>query len=113
MSKKLITLLAISTIYCLNAQTKAEEALKTFEKKYPQEKIHLLLDKNSYVAGENLWFKSFVFDGYTTSTISTTLFVELYDSNKNQISKKLIPLINGERRCILYQSLHQLDGQFQ
>ncbi|UTX49830.1 hypothetical protein [Chryseobacterium sp. MA9] len=96
MSKKLITLLAISTIYCLNAQTKAEEALKTFEKKYPQEKIHLLLDKSSYVAGENLWFKSFVFDGYTTSTISTTLFVELYDSNKNQISKKLIPLINGE-----------------
>ena len=96
MSKKLITLLAISTIYCLNAQTKAEEALKTFEKKYPQEKIHLLLDKSSYVAGENLWFKSFVFDGYTTSSISTTLFVELYDNNKNQISKKLIPLINGE-----------------
>lgn len=96
MSKKLITLLAISTIYCLNAQTKAEAALKTFEQKYPQEKIHLLLDKNSYVAGENLWFKSFVFDGYTTSAISTTLFVELYDSNKNQVSKKLIPLINGE-----------------
>lgn len=96
MSKKLITLLAISTIYCLHAQTKAEEALKTFEQKYPQEKIHLLLDKSSYTAGENLWFKSFVFDGYTTSTISTTLFVELYDSNKNQISKKLIPLINGE-----------------
>lgn len=96
MTKKLITLLAISTIYCLNAQTKAEEALKTFEQKYPQEKIHLLLDKSSYTAGENLWFKSFVFDGYTTSAISTTLFVELYDSNKNQISKKLIPLINGE-----------------
>ncbi len=96
MSKKLITLLAISTIYCLNAQTKAEEALKTFEQKYPQEKIHLLLDKSNYAAGENLWFKSFVFDGYTTSAISTTLFVELYDSNKNQISKKLVPLINGE-----------------
>lgn len=96
MTKKLITLLAISTIYCLNAQTKAEEALKTFEQKYPQEKIHLLLDKSSYTVGENLWFKSFVFDGYTTSAISTTLFVELYDSNKNQISKKLIPLINGE-----------------
>ncbi|KAA2223583.1 hypothetical protein [Chryseobacterium sediminis] len=96
MSKKLITLLAISAIYCLNAQTNAEEALKTFEKKYPQEKIHLLLDKSNYIAGETLWFKSFVFDGYTTSAISTTLFVELYDSNKNQISKKLIPLINGE-----------------
>jgi hypothetical protein len=96
MTKKLITLLAVSTIYCLNAQTKAEEALKTFEQKYPQEKIHILLDKSNYIAGENLWFKSFVFDGYTTSAISTTLFVELYDSSKNQISKKLVPLINGE-----------------
>lgn len=96
MTKKLITLLAVSTIYCLNAQTKAEEALKTFEQKYPQEKIHILLDKSNYVAGENLWFKTFVFDGYTTSAISTTLFVELYDSSKNQISKKLVPLINGE-----------------
>ncbi|PWN60962.1 hypothetical protein [Chryseobacterium viscerum] len=96
MTKKLITLLAVSTIYCLNAQTKAEEALKTFEQKYPQEKIHILLDKSNYIAGENLWFKSFVFDGYTTSAISTTLFIELYDSSKNQISKKLVPLINGE-----------------
>ncbi|MFS4473190.1 hypothetical protein [Chryseobacterium sp. T20] len=96
MSKKLITLFTLSTIYCLNAQSKAEEALKTFEQKYPQEKIHLVLDKNNYIVGENLWFKSFVFDGYTTSAISTTLFIELYDSNKNQISKKIIPLFNGE-----------------
>lgn len=96
MSGKLITLLAISTLHCLNAQTKAEEALKIFEQKYPQEKIHLMLDKSSYIAGDNLRFKSFVFEGYTTSAISTSLFLELYDSNKNQIGKKIIPLFNGE-----------------
>ncbi|WP_353146043.1 hypothetical protein [Chryseobacterium sp.] len=96
MPRKLITLLAISTIYCLNAQTKAEEALKIFEQKYPQEKVHLIFNKNSYIAGDNLWFKSFVFDGYSPSAISTSLFVELYDSNKTQIDKKLIPLMNGE-----------------
>lgn len=96
MSKKLILLLALSTTLCLNAQTKAEQAIKTFEQKYHQEKIHLLLDKNSFVAGENVWFKSYVFDGYNTSAISTTLFVELYDRNKKLISKKLVPLIDGE-----------------
>ncbi|WP_435523933.1 hypothetical protein [Chryseobacterium indoltheticum] len=38
----------------------------------------------------------FVFDGYSPSTISTNVFVELYDQNKKQISKKIYPLINGK-----------------
>ncbi|WP_404986449.1 hypothetical protein ACI513_04995 [Chryseobacterium sp. M5] len=78
------------------SQNKAEEALKKFEENYPQEKIHLLLSKKNYVAGENLWFTSFIFDGYSPSTISTNVFVELYDQNKKQISKKIYPLINGK-----------------
>lgn len=78
------------------SQNKAETALKKFEENYPQEKIHLLLSKKNYVAGENLWFTSFVFDGYSPSTISTNVFVELYDQNKKQISKKIYPLINGK-----------------
>jgi hypothetical protein len=78
------------------SQNKAEEAIKKFEENYPQEKIHLLLSKKNYVAGENLWFTSFVFDGYSPSTISTNVFVELYDQNKKQISKKIYPLINGK-----------------
>jgi hypothetical protein len=97
MSKKLLPLLLfVSTFSNFQAQDKAESALEILTEKYPQEKIHLVFNKNSYVAGENLWFKSFVFDGYSPSTISTSLFVELYDRNKTQISKKLVPLINGE-----------------
>ncbi|MCS3531725.1 hypothetical protein [Chryseobacterium sp. JUb7] len=96
MSKKLILLFVLGCLTSFNAQEKAEQALKTFEQKYPQEKIHLLFNKNNFVAGENLWFKSFVFEGYSSSTISTSLFVELYDSNKKQIGKKIVPLLNGE-----------------
>jgi hypothetical protein len=97
MSKKLLPLLFFVSFFSnFHAQDKAESALEIFTEKYPQEKIHLVFNKNSYIAGENLWFKSFVFDGYSPSTISTSLFVELYDRNKTQISKKLVPLINGE-----------------
>ncbi|MCS3870193.1 hypothetical protein J3D55_003109 [Chryseobacterium ginsenosidimutans] len=97
MSNKLLPiLLFLSTFSNFQAQDKAESALEIFTEKYPQEKVHLVFNKNSYVAGENIWFKSFVFDGYSPSTISTSLFVELYDRNKTQISKKLVPLINGE-----------------
>lgn len=78
------------------AQNKAEAALQVMEQNFPQEKVYLLFSKDNYIAGENIWFKSFVFDGYSPSSISTSLFVELYNSNKAQLSKKIIPLFNGE-----------------
>ena len=98
MSKKLLLLFFLSTLNYVHSQSKAEEALQKFEQKFPQEKIHLLLDKKKHIAGENLWFKAFVFDGYNPSNISTNLFVELYDKNKNIVDKKMLPLLKGESR---------------
>ncbi|WP_283421289.1 hypothetical protein [Chryseobacterium profundimaris] len=97
MTKRIILLFSMFVFLSnVKAQGKAEIALETFSQKYPQEKIHLVFNKNSYIAGENLWFKSFIFDGYNLSSISTSMFVELYDSNKMQISKEIVPLLNGQ-----------------
>lgn len=98
MLKKLIFLFFLSTLSYLHSQNKAEEALRKFEQKFPQEKIHLLLDKKKHIAGENLWFKAFVFDGYSLSSISSNLFIELYDKNKNMVVKNMLPLLKGEGR---------------
>jgi len=78
------------------AQNNAEQAIQKLDQNFPQEKVYLLLNKDQFAAGDNIWFKAFVFDAYSRSTISTTLFVELYDSNKKIIDKKLIPLYNSE-----------------
>jgi hypothetical protein len=94
--KRMALALTLSATPYAHAQNKAETALQKFGENYPQEKIHLLLNKDHYVAGENLWFKSFVFDGYNRSDISTSLFVELYDSSKKLLDKKMIPLLKGE-----------------
>ncbi|MFC3157936.1 hypothetical protein ACFOEQ_05035 [Chryseobacterium arachidis] len=97
MAGKIISFLFLILILGnFQAQGKAEKAIEAFSEQYPQEKIHLVFNKNSFIAGENLWFKSFVFNGYELSKISTSLFVELYDSHKTQISKKILPLINGQ-----------------
>lgn len=79
-----------------NAQTKLDLAIKNLEENYAQEKIYILFDKENYIAGENIWFKALLFNGYQQSTISTNLFVELYDKNKTLINKKLLPIINGQ-----------------
>lgn len=94
--KRIALVLTVSTGCLTFAQDKAEKAIQKFEQEYPQEKIHLLLNKDHYVVGENIWFKSFVFDGYNRSNISTSLFVELYDNNKKLIDKKMVPLLKGE-----------------
>ena len=80
----------------LDAQDKIDKAVENLEQNYTQEKVYLLLDKEKYVVGENLYFKSFVLNGYNRSTISSTLFVELYDHNKNLVDKKTVFLKNGE-----------------
>lgn len=94
--KKLLFLFLAVTANFVNAQLKAEVAIQQYDERFPQEKISLLLDKDKYVAGDQLWFKAFVLDGNSRSIISTSLFVELYDSNKKLVSKKLFALYNGE-----------------
>ncbi len=78
------------------AQDKVQQALQKLSEKYPQEKIYVLYNKEDYIAGENMWFKTFVFDGYNHSNISTSMYVELYNSKKNLVSRKLVPLFGGE-----------------
>jgi hypothetical protein len=94
--KNIFFLLLISMGQPVLAQTKLEKAITNLENNYEQEKVYLLTDKSQYAAGDQIWFKSFVFDGYNRSALSTTLFVELYGSDKKLIDWKTILLTNGE-----------------
>lgn len=81
--KNIFCLLLFSAVQPVLAQTKLEKAITNLEDNYEQEKVYLLTDKSQYAAGDKIWFKSFVFNGYNRSPLSTTLFVELYGSDKN------------------------------
>lgn len=96
MIKRILLLLSLSFIYFINAQTAIDRAIQNLESNYAQEKVYLLFDKGQYLHGENILFKSYVFDGYHLSSISTTLFVEFYDNDKNLLDKKTILLKQGE-----------------
>lgn len=94
--KNIFYVLLLSMVTPVLAQTKLEKAITNLENNYKQEKVYLLTDKSQYAAGDKIWFKSFVFDGYNRSAVSTTLFVELYNSDKKLIDWKTILLTNGE-----------------
>lgn len=78
------------------AQDKPQQALQYFAENFPQEKIHVRLNKKSFVAGENIYFKSYLFEGFKPSTISTTLFVEILDKDKKVVEKRMLPIFQGE-----------------
>ena len=96
MKKIFIFFMYVVGMMQLNAQDKINKAIENLEQNYTQEKVYLLLDKDKYVVGDNIYFKSFVFNGYGRSAISNTLFVELYDHSKNLVDKKTVFLKNGE-----------------
>ena len=65
--------------------------LKQITQAYPQEKIHLHLDKPIYAVGEDIWLKAYVVTAEKNepSLISKVLYVDLI-SEDNEIKKKLI-----------------------
>lgn len=71
--------------------------LEAYIEKYPQEKVHLHLDKPYYAIGDDIWFKAYLINAQTgkPSTISNAIYVELIneqDSIKKQIK---LPVISG------------------
>ncbi|SMC96932.1 hypothetical protein [Chryseobacterium sp. YR221] len=94
--KNIFCVLLISLVSPVLAQRQLEKAITNLENNYEQEKVYILTDKSQYAAGDKIWFKSFVFEGYNRSALSTTLFVELYNSDKKLIDWKTVLLTNGE-----------------
>jgi len=71
--------------------------IEKFRFQFPQEKVHLHLDKPYYAIGDNIWFKAYVVDAEKNelSTLSKILYVELIN-DKDSIKKSLkIPLGMG------------------
>lgn len=62
------------------------------QKVYPQEKIHLHLDRDIYVPGENIWFKAYLVDAEThlSLTYSRYVYVELINSSDSLVSRVMI-----------------------
>ena len=59
---------------------------------YPQEKIHLHIDRDVYVPGEKIWFKAYVTDAatYRFPTYSRFVYVELINSLDSLVTRVMV-----------------------
>ncbi len=72
--------------------------LEAYTKKFPQEKIHLHLDKPYYMAGEDVWLKGYLVTAEKNepSNISKILYVELINP-AHEIVKKITLAVDSGR----------------
>ena len=62
---------------------------------FPQEKIHIQFDKESYLPGETIWFKAYVFEENLPSERSTNFYAALYDEQGKLIQQQISPVFNS------------------
>ena len=71
--------------------------LEKHQTQYPQEKVHLHLDKPYYAAGDSIWFKAYVVaaEDNKLSGISKILYAELIDDRDSVVQSLRLPLAAG------------------
>ncbi|MES2417928.1 MAG: TonB-dependent receptor plug domain-containing protein [Bacteroidota bacterium] len=77
--------------------TELLKKLEEFTRKYPQEKVHLHLDKPYYAIGDDIWFKAYVIDSRTSepTNISKVLYVELINEQDSLKTQLKLPMQSG------------------
>ena len=90
----LMLLLFLCLFQTLVAQTPDARLAQVNANDYP-EKIYIQYDKPSYFAGETIWFKAYLMEGFYPATNSTVLAVELLNDSGRVIEKKALPIKMG------------------
>jgi TonB-dependent SusC/RagA subfamily outer membrane receptor len=73
------------------------EKLDEYYDKYPQQKVYMHLDKQTYHAGEIIWFKVYFLNAekHIPSSYSNTLVVEVLNSFGNSILTRILKIEDG------------------
>src|SRR4051812_47079444 len=70
-----------------------DSLLNILDTKYPQEKIHLHIDKTYYTPGETIWFKAYITNSTFSPSLSTTMYAELLDDKGAILQRKTMPIL--------------------
>ena len=72
-----------------------DSLLNILDVNYPQEKIHLHMDKLYYNPGETIWFKAYILADNLPSAISKACYAELIDEKGTILQKKMMPILES------------------
>ncbi|NOS92261.1 MAG: TonB-dependent receptor plug domain-containing protein [Cyclobacteriaceae bacterium] len=90
-----------------------KEKLKSYNARFPEEKIYLQTDKTIYKPGEDIWFNAFVLNSnHQPTSVSDVAYVELINP-KGQVEKRFdLPIIEGTAHGDLHLESSRLGGLY-
>lgn len=91
--KVFVILIVFSIIYTGTKAQQLDSVLSIAETKYMQEKIYLQTDRNTYAAGETVWFKAYLTADNLPAPMSKTLYAELLNEKGAVLQRKMMPVV--------------------
>src|SRR3954466_11462284 len=91
MKKFLLIGLFFSSVFSIQAQV-LDSMIKVYGEQVPDEKAYVHFDKDLYRAGETIWFKAYIFSGFSLSINSKNFYAELVNDQGSVVQRKVYPV---------------------
>ncbi len=105
MSKTVFIILFSGFYFYSSAQNTVPEkmiaALDSFSFLRPQEKTYVQTDRNDYITGESIWFKTYALLNEKPTILSKVIYVDLVDQSGTVTEKKMLKLKDGTANGVL------------
>ena len=72
-----------------------DSVFKVISDSFPQQNLYVHTDKNKYMAGDTIWFKSYLFSGGFPDASSTGMHVEVLSPSGSLVTRKYYPQLKG------------------
>lgn len=85
----------LTILYHFASAQRVDSMINLYGTNFPQEKIHIHFDKESYLPGETIWFKAYLFEDNLPGKKSTNFYAGLYDENGKLVQQQLCPIFSS------------------
>jgi hypothetical protein len=72
-----------------------DSALSAYNNKFPQEKLHIHFDKDTYLPGETVWMKAYLLSDTRPSAVSKNLYFDWTDIDGRLLLHSVSPITEG------------------
>ncbi|HEY4937187.1 MAG TPA: hypothetical protein VII44_11430, partial [Puia sp.] len=72
-----------------------DSSLSVYNNKYPQEKIHIHFDKDTYLPGETIWMRAYIMSDTRPSSVSKNLYFDWTDVDGRLFLHSVSPITEG------------------
>src|SRR5580704_6001460 len=95
MYRLILLLCATGLLMCNLSAQSFDSLLSAYNSKFPQEKLHIHFDKDTYLPGETIWMKAYLISENRPSGVSKNLYFDWTDIDGRLLLHSVSPITEG------------------